>query len=198
MRLRELLDVCQDSHSDDWVRVPGSRPATAMLAGMFDPGMEDARTRPLAGHSIAVFEPDPQVSMVWPVPDEAEAERPNRHERFIPEWAEQDGHGWKNARPGFVVFLLGGAPVWQELVWYLDWGSGIGGYVPNIEAVFGDDYVDGEKPVIGWSTTAWAASLTRLISSFESAHDWYTHDPTLRIVPKPESLHPVDAALAGR
>lgn len=198
MRLRELLDLCQDTHSDDWVMVPGNRPATAMLAGVFDPGMKDeARTRTLVGHSIAVYEPDPKLSMVWPVPEEPEAERPNRHERFIPEWAEKDNHGWKNARPGFVVFLLGGAPVWQELVWYLDWGSGIGGYVPNIEPVFGDEYVDGEKPVTGWSTSAWAASLTRLISTFESAREWHTHDPTMRIVSEPSKLHPIDARRAG-
>lgn len=98
MSLRDLLDLCQNKHSDDWVLVPGNRPATTMLAGLFDPGMKDeAKTRPLAGHSIAVYEPDPQLSMVWPIPEEPEAERPDRLERFIPEWAEKDGHGWKNA-----------------------------------------------------------------------------------------------------
>jgi hypothetical protein len=170
-----------------------------MLAGIFDPGMANARTRPLAGHSIAVYEPDPQVSMVWPVPDEVEVERPRRTERILPEWAEQDGHGWKSASLSYVVVLLSGTPVWQEPVWYLDWGASIGGYVPNIEAVFGDDHVDGENPVVGWSASSWAVSLARLINnSFGHGHDWPTLDPTLRLVSEPDPLHPVDSQVAWR
>lgn len=198
MSLRDLLDLCQEKHSDDWVLMPGSRPATAMLAGVFDAGTRDeARTRPLDGHSIAVYEPDPQLSMVWPVPDEPEAERSNRLERFIPEWAEQDGHGWKNAWQSYAVVLLGGAPVWQEPVWYLDWGSGVGGYVPNFEGVFGDEYVDDERPVVEWTTSEWAVGLARLINSFDGRHEWQAHDPTARLVPEPERLHPIDTRFAG-
>lgn len=113
MSLREMLDLCQDTHSDEWVLIPGGRPATAMLAGVFDPGMKDhALTRPLAGHSIAVYEPDPALSMVWPVPEEPEAEELEPFNRPLPEWAEQDGHDWKHPRLNYAVVLLSGAPVW--------------------------------------------------------------------------------------
>lgn len=196
MQLKELLDLCQDRHSDDWVRVPGKRPATAMLAGVFDPGMEEPRTRTMEGHSIAVYEPDARLSIVWTVPDEPEAERPNRHDRFIPEWAEQDNHEWKNASPGYAVILLSGSPVWQELVWYLDWGSGVGGFVSDIQAVFGD-LEDGVPSIERWETTKWAAGLARLLNSFEATGDWYSFDPTPRVVPELTSLHPVDACRAG-
>src|SRR4051794_10435813 len=97
MNLRELLDLCSGTHSDAWVRMPGAqggRPATAFAAGIFDPGFEDARTRPLAGHTIAVYEPDARISMVWPVVEDDDEDRG----RFIPEWLEADGHQWKNAR----------------------------------------------------------------------------------------------------
>jgi hypothetical protein len=96
-----------------------------------------------------------------------------------------------------VVILLGGAPVWQAPVWYLDWGSGIGGYVPYIEAVFGDDLVDGERPEVGWDVSQWAVGMARLINAFGAPREWYAHDPTSRLVPKPGQLHPVDARQAG-
>jgi hypothetical protein len=37
-----------------------------MVAAMFEPGSEEPATRALAGHSIAVYEPDPRLTMVWP------------------------------------------------------------------------------------------------------------------------------------
>jgi hypothetical protein len=125
MNLRELLDVSQVEHADDWVCIPGNRPATAMLAGVFDAGFDEAQTRPLAGHSIAVYEPDPALSMVWPVPESDEEVEHRPEARF--EW--DPDKRFKNVRSGHVVILLGGAPIWQTIVWYLDWGSGIGGYV---------------------------------------------------------------------
>ncbi|HEY5941903.1 MAG TPA: hypothetical protein VIT89_03475 [Solirubrobacterales bacterium] len=198
MSLRELLDLCQDTHSDDWVLMPGNRPATAMLAGVFDPGMKDeARTRTLDGHSIAVYEPDPKLSMVWPVPEEPAAERSDRFERGLPDWAEEDSEEFKSARVAYTVILLGGAPVWQEAVWYLDWGSGIGGYVPYIEPVFSDEYEEHERPRTGWQASLWAVKLARLMNTFEGTHHWHPHDPTMRLVPEPNKMHPIDARRAG-
>ena len=83
-----------------------------MVAGAFDSGA----TRPLTGHSLAVYEPDARLSLAWPVPDEPEAERPNRDEQGVPEWAEQDSYEWKSARDGWAVILLNGSPIWQALV----------------------------------------------------------------------------------
>jgi hypothetical protein len=196
MSLRELLDLCQDTHSDDWVLMPGNRPATAMLAGVFDPGIKDeARTRTLMGHSIAVYEPDPKLSMVWPMPEEPEAERPERFERGLPDWA--DSEKFKGARLNYAVILLGGAPVWQEAVWYLDWGSAVGGYVPYIEPKFSDEYEGHERPQTGWQVSLWAVKLARLMNTFEGTHLWHPHDPTMRLVPEPDKLHPIDARRAG-
>ncbi|HEX3240301.1 MAG TPA: hypothetical protein VHR18_09220 [Solirubrobacterales bacterium] len=193
MSLRELLDVCQASRSDNWIRVPGGRPATAMLAAVFDPGMEEPRMRTMEGHSIAVFEPDPRLSMVWSIADEPEAERQpaERFERFIPEWLGQDDHEWKSARDSYVVVLLGGSPIWQERIWYLDWGSGVGGFVPDIQPVFGP-LEEGVPSIERWETTKWHVGLARLISSFEATGDWYSFEPTERIVPEPSGIHPVD------
>lgn len=198
MRLRDALDLCTDAHSDDWVEMPcggWGRPATTMLAGIFDPGGEEPNTRPLAGHSIAVYEPDARLSLLWPMPVEHDDRQ--RLDRWVPEWAEKDGHEWKNARHGWVIVLLSGSPIWQAPVWYLDWGSGIGGYVPDFEEVHADRQ-PGELPeLVGWETTAWAAGLARLINSFSETADWPRFDPTPRIVPSPSSVHPVDAQRGG-
>lgn len=125
MDLRAALDIASDLHSDDWVKVPGGtfgRPATAILAAMFDPGVaDDPRTRALTGHSLIVYAPDPRLSIVWPVPEDDDYLGAPR-DAVMPDWAEEDDHNWKHARGGWAVIFLGGAPVWQEFLWYLDWG----------------------------------------------------------------------------
>jgi hypothetical protein len=167
-----------------------------MVAGLFDPGAAEAATRPLAGHSIAVYEPDARLSLVWPVPDEDEAERPG-YERSIPEWAEQDSNEWKRAEDGWVVILLNGSPIWQARVWYLDWGSGIGGYVPDFEPIDGERELGGDAPLERWDVTTWAVGLARLLNGFGSTNEWDNLDPTPRIVLEYSTVHPIDAALAG-
>src|SRR4051794_36858358 len=129
MKLREALDLCSGGSAHDWVEVPGpwGRPATAMLAGMFDPGGADSVPRPLMGHSLAVYESDARLSLVWPVPEDDEPK--DLRGDAQPEWAQDDPHTWKVVRPGWGVVLLNGAPIWQTPMYYLDWGSGIGGYV---------------------------------------------------------------------
>jgi hypothetical protein len=200
MNLRQLLDICQVGHADDWVLIPGNRPATAMMAGVFDPGFEDARTRPLAGHSIAVYEPNPAVSMVWPIPeDDAETERRSGHaEGFRFEWDEERKR-FKNVRAGYVVIALGGAPVWQTLIWYLDWGSGIGGYIANFSPIF-DENLTPEHPeaVTGWEASAWEIRLAGLVNSFShTARDWAVQDPTDKVVTRRLEAHPLDLAREG-
>jgi hypothetical protein len=96
-----------------------------MAVGLFDSGASEPRTTILAPHSLAVYEPDARLSLVWPVPDE---EARDRRGRADPEWLTGESHDWTLARSEWVVVLVNGAPVWQEPVIYLDWGSGIGGY----------------------------------------------------------------------
>lgn len=195
MTLREALDLCSDSQAGHWVEIPGNRPATAMVAGVFDAGMTESSMRTLDGNSIAVYEPDARLSMVWQVPDEPEAEQSDRYERGTPEWAEQDDLEWKNARGGWVVILLNGAPIWQESVWYLDWGSGVGGYVPYFRARYGDRDEGGIPTIEGWETSAWAVGLAGLLNTFSpTAGDFANLDPTTRVVPSPSPIHPVEAS----
>lgn len=106
-----------------------------MVVALFNSGTDESGTRALAGHSIAVYEPDPRLTMVGPVPEDDDDMTliGNRRERGLPEFAEEDSNEWKSARPSWVVILFNGTPVWQDLLWYLDWGSGVGGYVANIE-----------------------------------------------------------------
>jgi hypothetical protein len=177
------------------VEIPGERPATAMVAGLFDPGAAEPRTRPLAGHSIAVYEPDARLSIVWPVPDEDEAERQGG-ERFLPEWTEQDSHDWKHAHPGWAVILLSESPIWQALLWYFDWGSGVGGYVSDLQPVFDGEDADGKPAIERWETSAWAVGLARLINSFSATGDWDRFDPTPRLVRSPAGLDPTEAQKA--
>ncbi len=167
-----------------------------MLAGVYDPGAAEPRMRPLAGHSIAVYEPDARLSLCWPLPDEDEYERRQRNDS-MPEWLEQDTHEWNSANRSWAVVLLSGSPVWQAPIWYLDWGSGIGGYVSNIEPVFGDRETDGRPEIERWHTTAWAVGLAALINSFAAPTDFYSFDPTRRLVPQLASIHPVDEARAS-
>jgi hypothetical protein len=199
MNLRDALNLCQAKHSDDWTRMPGGqngRPATAIVAGLFDPGSEEPAMRPLAGHSFAVYEQDARLSLVWPVPEDDDY-LGRAGERFVPEWAEQDTHEWKNARPGWAVVLLGGAPIWQDLFWYLDWGSGVGGYVPDYQPVFADSD-PGEAPELErWETSTWAVGLAGLLNVFSASGEWYTVDPTARVDPSPSPIHPIDAQRSG-
>ncbi len=194
MRLRDALDLCTDTHSDDWARIPGGRPATTFLAGMFDPGAAEPRLTPLTGHTIAVYEPDPRLSLLWPVPDDDERDR---RERNTPEWLTDDSHDWNSARDGWVVILLNGAPVWQELVWYLDWGSGVGGYVANFQARFGQGEGVSGPSTQGWEVSAWEVGLARLLNVFSGSGDFGGFDPTPRVVPSPLLVHPVDAELGS-
>lgn len=193
MRLREALDLCTVSRYDEWVRVPGSRPATSMLAGMFDPGASEPRTRPLVGHTIAVYEPDPRLSLVWPV-DEDDDRIGSVRRRGLPEWLETDTHTWKSAEPGWAVVLLHGAPVWQALTWYLDWGSGVGGYVPNFTPVFAPHEPGVPTPLERWAVDEWSVGLNALINVFSASGEWQAFDPVRRITAAPDTLHPVDAA----
>jgi hypothetical protein len=192
MNLRELLDAAQLNRTDDWVLIPGNRPATAMVAGVFDAGFKEAQTRPLAGHSIAIYEPNPALSMVWPVPeDDEEADR--RRQRLHPEWDQREE--FKHIRPGYAVLMLGGAPIWQTLVWYLDWGSGIGGYVADFSAIFDRDAEERPAPIIGWEASSWDIGLAGLINSFaHAAHEWFAHDPTDQVVTKRSEAHPLAVA----
>lgn len=194
MRLRDAIDLCTDTHSDDWVRIPGERPATAMVAGLFDPGAAEPELRPLVGHTIAVYEPDARLSLVWPVPDAEEPDPGVR--RSLPEWAEQDDDQWKNARDAWAVVLLNGSPIWQARVWYLDWGSGIGGYVADFRPRFGDSEATASS-IEGWEASAWAIGLARLLNGFSGASDFDSRDPTARIVPSPLQIHPIDAQRDG-
>lgn len=197
MRLRDALDLCSEEHAHEWVDVPGGmdgRPATTFVAGIFDPGADEPLTRPLAGHSLAVYEPDARLSLVWPVPEDDEPNRRSRREDGLPEWAENDRQEWKSAHPGWAVILLCGAPIWQDLVWYLDWGSGIGGYVPHFSPVYGES-APGQAALEGWKTTKWAIGLVYLINSFShTASEFYGFEPTSRLVPSPSPIHPVDEA----
>lgn len=192
MRLREALDLCTDRNSGDWRRVPGTRPATTMLAGSFDPGAKENDTRPLAGHSIAVYEPDARLSLVWPVPEDHEDDL---GDRSLPEWAENDDpHEWKAACSGWAVVLLSGAPIWQVRVWYLDWGSGIGGYVSDFSPVYADDEPLGRPELAGWTTSEWEIGLARLLNTFSPtpSGDFASFEPTSRVVPEPSKIHPTD------
>jgi hypothetical protein len=196
MRLRDALDLCTHLHADDWIAMPSGargRPATNMLAGLFDPGMTDPRPRPLVGHTIAVYEPDARLSIVWPVPeDDQEYEDPSVRE-YVPEWAERDSQTWKHARAGWAVILLNGAPIWQEPVCCIDWGSGIGGYVAYFRERFGKDDQSGTPTLEGWETTTWSIGLARLLNVFSNAGSEFARfEPTSRVVPEPSRLHPVD------
>ena len=197
MRLRDALDVCTDNHAHEWVEIPSGqsgRPATTMVAGIFDPGASEPEMRPLMADSLAVYEPDARLSLVWSMPEDTrDLERPL--ERSLPDWAKGENiETFKHAMPGWTVVLLSGAPIWQVLMWYLDWGSGIGGYVPNFHARYGNDE-DGAPTRVGWDVSAWEIAITRLVNSFSHTDlDWMAVDPTPSIVPSPSRVHPIDSA----
>lgn len=195
MRLRDALDLCTDDHVHEWIAIPTGqwgRPATTMVVGMFDPGASEPDMRPLTGHSLAVYEPDARLSLVWPMPEDDRSAR----EDVLPEWAEQeDLPGFKTARGGWTMVLLSGTPIWQVPMWYLDWGSGIGGYVAHFHPRFGKDDEHHRPTIAGWEVSEWEVAITRLINSFSHTdRDWATVDPTPRIVPNPSKIHPTDFA----
>jgi hypothetical protein len=165
-----------------------------MLATFFDPGVAgEPRTRPLTGHSIAVFEPDPRLCMLWPVAEDDD--HLGRYERSLPEWAA-DRH-FKSGEARWSVIMLGGAPVWQSRLWYLDWGSGIGGYVADFSPQFARDAHVFEPVLEGWRTSEWAVAHAGLINAFSPSREWDSLDPTFQIDPQPSQLRPIDAMRAG-
>jgi hypothetical protein len=204
MNLRKLLDLCQNDHLDDWIEVPYNRPATAMLSGIVDPSFEDGTDiRPLSGSHLGVYEPDPAVSMLWLVPEEADVHRGSTANEVPPEWMEADETGgWKGAqvvRSGYVLILLSGAPVWQEPMSYVTWGAGIGGYVPQIERPIRDDIERGYSAVAEWVVSAWSVGLASLLSNLtEVPEEWWVHDPVSRLVPEQVHTHPIDQRPAGQ
>ncbi|MEA2408153.1 MAG: hypothetical protein QOE69_2272 [Thermoleophilaceae bacterium] len=115
----------------------------------------------------------------------------------MPEWAEADTHEWSHARDGWVMILLGGAPIWQARQWYLDWGSGIGGYVADFQPRFGGKAEEGRPQIEAWEISEWEVRLARLINSFSATGDFFQFDLTDRVVPSPSRLHPADAARGG-
>jgi hypothetical protein len=176
MNLSDLLDLCQDKHSDDWVEVPEERPATLMLGRAF-------------GSHLAVYEPNPALSMLWLV-----SEDPDEDFDGLPFWAEEDTHDW-HGRSGYVVILLNGAPVWQTQSWYMTWGSAVGGYVPDIRKPMHDGGEHGDPANAEWTTTKWEASLARLLNAVAYvSDDWHSFDPVFRLVPEPVPIHPLGAA----
>ncbi len=193
--LRDALDKCTGASFDDWVTMPSAgwgRPAITMLAGIFDPGGDEPETRPLVGHSLAVYEPDPRLSLVWPVPEDDSFL--DRSRRFEPEWLTQDTHDWGRAERNWAIVLLSGAPIWQEPVWYLDWGSGNGGYVADFRPDF-EKSDPAEVPLIKeWTASRWSIGLASLLNGFAATGDWFRFDPTSSLVPSPSPVHPVDGA----
>lgn len=198
MKLRDALDLCSSKHADYWVMMPGNfgRPATTMFAGLFDPRSSESELYALTGNSISVYEPDASLSLVWRVPDDEESGQV-RGDR-LPEWAAADGHDWNSATRGWAVVLLHGAPIWQEPIWYIDWGSGIGGHVADFSPNFkdydvGDD--DEDRAPDGWTASTWSIGLAGLINSFSpTIHEFVKFDPTSRLVLDPRRIHPVDEA----
>jgi hypothetical protein len=196
MKLSDALDLCTDRYADAWIAIPGGsrgRPATAMLAATFDPGMSDPRPRPLTGHTVAVYVPDARLSIVWPMPEDDDEYGNRRRATRLPEWAETDDRSWKHARSGWAVVLLNGSPIWQEPVWYIDWGSGIGGYVANFRARIGDDNESGTLTLDRWEANAWSISFARLLNVFSNVSAEFARlEPTSRLVPEPSNAHPLD------
>jgi hypothetical protein len=167
-----------------------------MLAGHFDPGPEDMRVRSLVGHTIAVYEPDASLSLVWPVPEDDEVRARGRHSDDFPQWAADD-LAWDSAHLGYVVVLLSGSPIWQEPLWLLDWGSGTAGYVAAFEPIHSQDRVAGEAPRLeGWEASAWSVGVARLLNELSITGDFHEVDPTDRIVPERSTLHPIEASRA--
>jgi hypothetical protein len=182
VHLRSALDLCTEAHQGDWLSLPGELPATAMLAGIVDVGGAEPKPAVLSGHTVAVYEPDARLSLVWPIPDRDE---PGSGRRSLPDWAEHDEHEWKHALDGWVIVLLNGSPIWQARVWYLDWGAGIGGYVAALQPREGADSQ--------WTASAWAVGLARLLNGLSGSADFHRFDPTGRLVPDPSPVHPLDS-----
>ena len=94
---------------------------------------------------------------------------------------------------GFVVIHFCGAPVWQQKIVYLDWGSGVGGYVPEIEAAIQDGVERGYPQSADWVTSKWAISLVWLLHSLTgTSQEFLSKDPVARLVPHPTTTHPID------
>lgn len=177
MNLNELLERCQVEHAGDWAEVPGERPATAMIGGVH-------------GTHLAVYVPNPALSLLWLVPDDLE----DGHDNRLPEWAEEDTNDWR-ASSGYVAVLLNGAPVWQVYASYMTWGAGVGGFVPQIDRALHDGVERGYPASEVWTTTKWEIGLASLLNSIVFVpRDWHSFDPVSRLVSRPVSGNPVDSA----
>jgi hypothetical protein len=166
-----------------------------MIAGLFDPGSAEAGMSALTPGALAVYEPDASLSLAWGVPEDDDSSRCVGDD--LPEWLVTDSHEWGSATRGWAVVLLNGSPIWQTPIWYIDWGSGIGGHVAGFSPQFKDYNPDDaeDRGSVGWRASQWATDLAALIESFSpTAGQFASFNPTARLVPYPSRLHPVDAA----
>lgn len=167
--------------------MPGGQPATAMLAVLFDAGARSPELRSVTGDRIAVYEPDARLSIVWTVDDECRGDRPQSDP------PERVGEQFKHARDGWAVILFSGSPIWQVPIWVSRLGAWDWRVRARLQARTAATTTRqvgrrsrGGTPQ-GGSSASRVSSMTSLTRRARA-----THDPTLRLVPEPSRLHPVD------
>lgn len=159
MRLRDILDLCQESASDDWRVIPGDGPADRMASAFVDVASSDEPPALAALQPMyrAVYLPDARVGLAWGYEQEDWREQPRRDP---PEWLPIE---WSSVDYRHAVITLNGNAVWQVGMASVDWGAGISGYLPWPSTEYSREGLE-TPTVVGWRTTSWEASFARLLT----------------------------------
>lgn len=171
MRLRDALDLCTDRHSDDWVEVPGERPATAMLAGCSirveertgDPTTGGTHDRGLRAGRAAIdgLAGSGGRRLARPVSRRRNPGMGRDGRARVEACANRACSCAARRSPD-----LAGASLVSRL------GLGYGGYVADFQPVFSDQKTGPYPEIERWEASAWAVGLAGLMSVFSASGEW--------------------------
>jgi hypothetical protein len=170
MDLAQILELCQDSHLDEWRTIPGGEPGTDLLVGLVDAGTADEPALTALAHLYrAVYLPDARLGIGWGMESEEwqQSSRETRRLNFEPKpgWADEE---WSDVFAQWAHILLNGTMVWRVRYAYVNRGAGMDGYMPwpkeDRDAVPDEP---GASRRVGWSTTTWELSFAALLNGLQ-------------------------------
>lgn len=172
MELKAVLDLCQGTHIGEWRKLPGGGPVHRLITGLVDLASSDEppALAALQHYHRAVYASDVSVGLAWGMDDEDWRERRSRGEEQH-EWLPKSPGEIKSARTHYAHVLYNGAVVWEVPYVYADWGSGIGGCLPQPRPRFDGDAT--APQIVAWEASTWDNGFAALLTDLQGESDFH-------------------------